>query len=546
MLGAFAEHLRPHWRLWTATTAARILFRILPLQVPVVAGGMVDALSQQRPIGAGYGWALVLIALLTGVTAFVSLYGMREIKDRVNETLRLTVWRSWQNASPEFRFRYGDSRFLTQPYVWAKLPAAIYGETCVEGIAAIGRLLYPAVMLVWLSPGLALVPLVVLPLQLLLTHLATRQEASDLASEREARRQWKRLQRESLAGVDCLQALDARPQLEEWIAAAREEWLERKSPRRHLGRLLASAAWGLTALGLGLSWWVGAWQVSQGAMTTGNLVSFAAFAGLLGLPVRRLGQVSRELANALERIPQLAHFLTEAQKAGLRAERGVELTVSKTMQLQAVHYRVGPLVVLENATVDLSRGELIWLRGRSGVGKSALLRLLAGIEQPQSGLVRRPQNVLLMPKNTLVISASLGANLRLGNPDVTEEQLRRACQVAGLEKWLNELPDGMATQLGEEGMPLSTGLRQRVGLVRAWLRQPNVFLLDEPTASLDEEGEELLFEFLAAAKKSATVVLVAAQLRSFQHIDRVFDLRDGRLNEFLPHQLPHLVSRSAS
>lgn len=546
ILSAFSTHLRPHWRLWTATAAARILFRMLPLQVPVVAGGLVDALSQQRPPAPGYGWALVLIAGLTGVTAFLSLQGMRELKDRVNQSLRLAVWQSWQRATPEFRFRYGFSRYLAQPYRWAKVPGSIFGETSVEGIAAIGRLLYPAGMLLWLSPGLALVPLFILPLQLLLTKLATRQEECELQAERDARRHWKRLQRESLAGVESVQAFGALAQVEDWIAAAREEWLQRKSPRGHLGRLLASAAWGFTALGLGLSWWAGAWQVSQGHMSTGELVSFTAFAGLLGLPVRRLGQVSREVASALDQAPQLAAFLKEAQAASLPGLDTVAAPAAQPLQLQAVQYRLGSLVVLDNVTQDFPAHELIWLRGRSGVGKSALLRLLAGIDSPQAGLVRRPAEVLLVPKATLIISASLLANLTFGNPHVTEEQVCQACRAAGLEDWLNTLPEGLATPLGEEGLPLANGIRQRISLVRAWLRQPAVLLLDEPTASLDEEGEYTLFQFLAKAKQSATVVVVAPQVRSYQHIDRVLDLRDGRLNEFLPQQLPHLITRSAS
>jgi ABC-type multidrug transport system fused ATPase/permease subunit len=131
-----------------------------------------------------------------------------------------------------------------------------------------------------------------------------------------------------------------------------------------------------------------------------------------------------------------------------------------------------------------------------------------------------------------LFEGTLRANLLLGAPDTSEEQLRHICAVAGLGPLLASLPHGLESLLGERGVRLAASERRRLGIARALVRQPRVLLLDESTTGLDEQAELELLENLRSLRPPMTVILVASQLRSLAGIDRVIELRGGRLAEW--------------
>ena len=193
--------------------------------------------------------------------------------------------------------------------------------------------------------------------------------------------------------------------------------------------------------------------------------------------------------------------------------------------------------VLDNVNLRVEEGETILLHGVSGIGKSTLLNLIAGILQPLTGTVRVDRaSIAYVPQDIPLLDDSIRMNLLFGLPEQSDEALGRALRAAELDNFVSAQPLGLDTLVGDNGALFSGGERQRLGLARAILRGSRFLLLDEATSALDEENERQVLENLSASGKAVLLVTHRLHTRWFGH--RVFRLEEDGLIEELPTGLP--------
>jgi ABC-type multidrug transport system fused ATPase/permease subunit len=201
------------------------------------------------------------------------------------------------------------------------------------------------------------------------------------------------------------------------------------------------------------------------------------------------------------------------------------------MELNRVSFSFeSDIPVLRDVNLRLYRGEIVVLRGVSGSGKSSLLDIIAGVLQPDTGIVRVDRaNVAYVPQHVVLLDDSIRNNLLFGLSEKSDEELMRALAIANLKEFVDTQPLGLDTGVGDNGVFLSGGERQRLGIVRAILRDTNLLLLDEATSALDEENESQILENLDASQMA--VLLVTHRVPRGVFARRVFRLRDGHLIE---------------
>lgn len=186
--------------------------------------------------------------------------------------------------------------------------------------------------------------------------------------------------------------------------------------------------------------------------------------------------------------------------------------------------------ILIDVDFRLREGEIVILQGASGIGKSSLLNLIAGIAQPQSGAIRvNRAGVCYVPQEVPLLDDSIRNNLLFGLTGVTDDELMSALAIARLDEFVASQPSGLAASVGDNGARLSGGQRQRLGLARALVRGGDTLLLDEATSALDAENERHILEALAASGKTVLLVTHRARTHAFAH--RLLQLRNGRLAE---------------
>ncbi|MBE7009862.1 MAG: ABC transporter ATP-binding protein [Ruminococcaceae bacterium] len=290
-----------------------------------------------------------------------------------------------------------------------------------------------------------------------------------------------------------------------------------------------------------LAW--GAYKISAGIMTFGTLTALLQLVGQIQTPFQGISSL----------LPQLYAMLASAERLqeieNLPDDPVAEIEDNTTLpwesiSLSDIHFSYRDEAVLSGANFTVNRGEFIVISGTSGTGKSTLLKIMLGILPPAQGQAsvyladgsmhalseKRRRLFAYVPQGNLIISGSIRENIAFFNTKATEEQIIEAAKIAQIWGFISELPDGLNTLLGENGLGLSEGQAQRLAVARAVLYNAPVLLLDEATSALDEETELAILTALKA-QKDKTCILVSHKKAALSFCDRVVHFENGSLLE---------------
>jgi subfamily B ATP-binding cassette protein MsbA len=205
--------------------------------------------------------------------------------------------------------------------------------------------------------------------------------------------------------------------------------------------------------------------------------------------------------------------------------------------------------VLRDVSIDVRPGEVVALVGSSGAGKSTLVQLIPRFFDPQEGRVlvddvdlrdvtlrSLRSQIGVVAQETLLFSGTVRENLMYGRPGASDEEMIAAAQAAYAHDFINDLPDGYDTMLGERGARLSGGQKQRIAIARAFLSNPRILILDEATSALDSESEALIQEALSELMKGRTNVVIAHRLSTILGSDRIAVMRKGKIVDIGSHE----------
>jgi len=296
--------------------------------------------------------------------------------------------------------------------------------------------------------------------------------------------------------------------------------------------------------------WFGGHEVASGELTTGQLVAFLLYLGMVAGPIGGLagqwGQVQQAFG-AADRIFDLLDTEPEVRDA---PDAVVLPPVSGDIRFDEVRFRYGEgPVVLDGVTTRFRAGETTALVGPSGAGKTTLVNLVGRFYDPVDGAIRidghdlrgitvrslRTQ-IAVVPQEPILFADSIRENIRYGRLEATQAEIEDAAAAANATEFVSRLPKGFDTIVGERGVRLSVGQRQRIAIARALLRDAPILLLDEATSSLDNESEFLVQQALDRLMRGRTTIVIAHRLSTVERAHRILVLDRGRIVEEGTHQ----------
>jgi ATP-binding cassette subfamily B protein len=291
--------------------------------------------------------------------------------------------------------------------------------------------------------------------------------------------------------------------------------------------------------------WFGVVRVLSGRITLGLLLVFFAYIGSLYSPVRSLSRLSRTWAKAAASRERIEQVMNEAKPLSEDPNPLEAAPPTQGLALCAMSFSYpGGAPVWRDLSVAVPAGQTLCLVGPSGVGKSTLLALLLRFYDPDEGsieldgvdlrrysLTSLRRQIALVPQDAWIVDGTIADNIAFGRPDASVADIERASAVALVDEFVERLPGGFATVVGESGALLSGGQRRRIALARAVLRNAPILLLDEPTSGLDPASEQTVIAAIRNAVIGRTVIMASHQLGVAAVADRVVVLGQGRIVE---------------
>ncbi|MGJ6965468.1 ABC transporter ATP-binding protein [Streptosporangium sp. G11] len=283
-------------------------------------------------------------------------------------------------------------------------------------------------------------------------------------------------------------------------------------------------------------------------ITAGDVVMLTSFFATLTAAVTSLLSLTPMISKGLASVRSVGEVL---QAPDLEHNAGKEevASVRGEVEFRDVEFSYGEETAITGFDLTVTPGETIALVGPSGAGKSTVLNLVIGFLRPTSGRILldgRDMETLdlrtyrrflsVVPQESILFEGSIKENVTYGMADVPEDRVRRALQDANALEFIDRLPDGLDTVVGERGARLSGGQRQRLAIARALIRDPRVLILDEATSALDTRSEALIQEALTRLVAGRTVLVVAHRLSTIRRADRIVVMRDGGIEEVGTHE----------
>ncbi len=550
----FLKSLRPYRHLVALAALCGVIRYLIPLVLPWTLKLLVDdfLLSPRRQrvelhlLMAGLVGLYAVYALASYWRSYLAgLAGHRLIFD-----LRLQLYQHLQRMSLSFfdRQKVGEvvARMTSDIASAQSFVGAAFVNTVMD-LAAVSTIV--AVLLLW-HWKLALAALAIFPFYAWVSAALNRRIREKSRAIHDQLQELSGEVHENFAAISTIQAFTLEEAEVQDFRVRSKPFLDTVLSNVRLQSVALGATGFLTAIGPILVLWFGATEVWAGRLSVGTLMAFYATLGLLYQPVQRLTELNLILTNSLAAMDRIFEVFDTYPEVDDRPGARVLDRARGEIAFESVTFGYDPgRPVLQGFELRIDPGETVALVGPSGAGKSTIAKLVVRFYDVQGGRVAVDgidvrditlrslrRNIAIVPQEPILLSGTVLENLRLGKPDASWEEIERASRLAQAHDFIQRLPRGYQTELGERGARLSGGERQRLAIARAILRDAPIVILDEPTSALDPGSEGLIREALRALLAGRTAIVIAHRLTTVQSADRVVVVDRGRIVEEGRHE----------
>jgi len=552
-LGWFIPSIKKHKGALAQVVITSFFVQLLGLFNPLLIQQIIDAVISQGNYSSlnVLGTLLIAMALAQALLGSLRTYLFSDTTNRIdislgasiiNHLLRLPLSYFAKRPVGEVSSRIGELE---------RIRSFLTGTALTVLLDAIFSFIYIGVMLLYSVP-LTIAALGVVPLFIALTVAVSPIIRRQLREGAEANAKVQSHLVETLSGMETVKG-QGMELPSEW------RWQQLYGGQIEAGfrNTITSTAAGSANQFLGqvsglIIIWYGAILVLDGKLTLGQLIAFRILSGYVTSPLLRLAslwQNFQETALSLERLSDVVDHPEEIEITGENLPPIPPIKGS--INYDSVSFRfanTGPMQLL-NVNLSIDKGSFIGIVGSSGSGKSTLLKLLTKLYEPENGTIRidnydiskidlyslRSQ-IGVVPQDSLLFDGSVQANIGLTRPDGNFEDIQKAAKIACADDFIETLPSGYSSSVGERGSALSGGQRQRIAIARMVLKRPKLLILDEATSALDVDTEQRLTRNLAEEYKESTVLFITHRLGSLKHADKIFVMHEGSLVEEGSHE----------
>lgn len=547
------DHAKTEWKSLVTALICVILISLLEFVIPQITKYTIDTVIDQKLFNQLFLIAAGVIgaAIALGALRYLSTSVMAAIGQKVLFKLRNDLYRHLQRLDVAYydRTRTGDlmSRVTNDVSVLQQL----ISSSMMQLFTDLFTFTAIAIYMLFIDWKLTLLLLATFPFMILTTRLFGKRIRSSFRKVQESLADVSDHLQTTLTGIRLIKSFTA----EEYESNRFSERTKRNMDA-NVQVVKLRAAYEpiidfINFIGLAIVLVFGAWLSMNGMMTVGTIVAFIAYLRLLQNPVRHFSRILntiQQAAAAYERIVEVMNTKAEIVDAEGAA---ILPTTRGHIQFQNVSFSYSGAeegMVLHRFDLELKPGEVTALVGSSGSGKTTIAHLIPrfydvregsvtidGYDVREVALDSLREQIGIVSQDIVLFNGSIEENIKYGNQNATEKEVIAAAKAANAAEFIESFKHGYDTQIGERGVKLSGGQKQRLSIARAILKNPKIIILDEATASLDTESEQLIQGALSKLLKGRTCLVIAHRLSTIQQADHIYVLEDGQIREHGTH-----------
>jgi len=542
---------KPHWK-WVAGF-------MLTIGVVSALDSFFTFLSKRiidEGIVAGDTAALIRIVTLYGaliVVQAVNVFGFIYLAGVLGERVQYDLRRKMFNHLQDLSFSYFDRT----PVGWIMSRVTSDSERIAQLVTwgllditwGLLNIITAVIFMLIINWKLALIVLVVIPVLVVVAAQFKKRIIFEFRMVRKINSKITGAYNENITGVRVVKALGREDQNLEEFGGLSSEMYRASYRAAWLSALFLPTVQLISAVAIGSIVFFGGLQAEYGAMTVGGIQAFISYVTFMLWPIQDLARVYAEMQHAIASAERVFSLIDSEPEVTDRPGAIDPSTIRANIEFDQVgfYYEEGK-PVLEDFTLTVKRGETIALVGPTGGGKSTIVNLLCRFYEPTSGVMRiggrdytelslhaiqsRVGMVLQTPH---LFSGTVRENIRYGRLDATDEEIEAAAKLAGAHDFIVTLDGGYDAEVGEGGNLLSVGQKQLVSLARAVLAQPEIFIMDEATSSVDTLTEALIQQGMETLMRDRTSFVIAHRLSTIKRADRILVIEAGKICEMGNH-----------
>ncbi|MDO4204269.1 MAG: lipid A export permease/ATP-binding protein MsbA [Selenomonadaceae bacterium] len=546
------NYIKPYTKTIITAIFCIIVAAASNLYVPWIIKDMIDKVLAEKDmemlnyISIG----IVVVFLIRGIFYFAQSYLVSFVGQRVVIDIRGQLYRKFQRLPLAYydQHRTGELMSYISNDVAALQNAMV--DKLIELITESSIFVGSLAMMFYLDWKLSLLTFAVVPMvgQAMKIFGRKLKRAGTTIQERLA--DMTALLQESLAAVRVVKSFVRENHEIERYDRENERNFEAAMLNIRLMSMLTPTVEFLAALAVTVIVWFGGYEVVEGRITAGALVAFLTYAVNLANPVKRISRVFGTLQQAMAAADRVFAVMDLPETISDKPDAKQLPKVTGRVKVDNVSFSYSEdAPAVKNISFEVKPGQMVAFVGPSGAGKSTIANLLPrfydvtegsitveGMDVRDVTLSSLREQIGIVPQETMLFSGTVWENIRYGRLDATDEEIVEAAKAANADEFIRQLPNGYDTKLGERGVNISGGQRQRLSIARAILKDPQILILDEATSALDTESEKVVQAALDRLMVGRTSFVIAHRLSTIFGADRILVLDHGEIVEDGTHE----------
>lgn len=546
-------YVLPYWRRLALVLIISLFSTILGLAQPYIAKLLIDEALLRRNTQA-----LIVVAILMVIASALGFllniaasYRYVSVSADVLFDMRLAVYQHLQKLSPRFYARTRLGEIVSRINNDVSEVQRVAADTLLAFVTNIVFLTGSILIMLWLNWRLFLLSIALVPFGLLALRYYQRRLTGQVKEVRERSADIGSFLIETLMGMRLVVTSTSESREVERFRQRNRSFIEALLKMQLTSYLSGAMPGTILTLSTAIVFLYGGQLVINDQMSIGGLVAFMAYHLRLLAPVQNMMSLHTNLTTARVSLGRVFELLDTAVEVIERPDAAPLSSVHGEIKFDGVtlqHDRQN--VVLDNVSFHMPQGQVSVIIGPSGAGKSTIADLILRLYDPQSGDVKLDgrnvremrlndlrRAVALVDQSPYLLNASIAENISYAMPEASHDEIISAARAAAIDDFVRNLPDGYKTQVGERGLTLSAGERQRIAIARALLCRPAVIVLDEPTAALDPTAEQSIISTLTTVFRGRTVIIITHRESLVEIADQVIVLEEGKVSQVCANRL---------